>query len=181
MMLSRSTCPSLGRKWRQKLSSVLKISFYFIDICFSFRDTWKKITVTYNSKTKEDRHYEALRKKWLEVVHTRIPTGDPDIPEHVRIAKKLFRAADQVAEVGQGDPNDDDSQDSGHDSSYLESQRQYRTPSGVKFQDREKRRRLKHQLQTVDEKFKEGDIRFVYYSFPKSYSLKLLSPRCGHA
>lgn len=90
------------------------------------------------------------------MVHTRIPTGDPDIPEHVRIAKKLFRVADQVAETGQGDPNDDDPLDSGQDSSYLQQQSQERTPTGTKVEDKKKRKRYRTQLQTVDEKFKEG-------------------------
>tara|TARA_R110002050_G_scaffold15759_4_gene48210 strand:- start:852 stop:1154 length:303 start_codon:yes stop_codon:yes gene_type:complete len=60
------------------------------------------------------------------------PTGNPDIPEHIRIAKKLFRVADQVAVPGQGNPDHDDPLENGQDSSYLQHQSQKRVPSGLK-------------------------------------------------
>ncbi len=111
----------------------------------------------YNNRTNEDRKADALRKKWLEQVNLKIPTGDPNIPEHVRIAKKLFRIADQAAEVGQGDPTDDiDSDDSGKDSSNLEGPSRERSATGVIVSDRKKRARFTTQLGRVDDKFSKG-------------------------
>ncbi len=125
---------------------------------FYCRESWKRIALLYNSKTGEDRKPDALRKKWLEAANSKIPTGDPDIPEHIRVAKKLFKVADQVAEVGQGDPeDDDDSDESGRDSSYLNRSTQERSPSGVKIQDRKKRTRYVAQLSNVEDKFEEGN------------------------
>lgn len=151
MAPSKNLCHTWDRKYFPLLSKILKL------ICKSnsvHRETWKKIAVVYNSRAREQRNPENLRKKWMEMVNSKIPTGDPHIPEHIRIAKRLFQTADKEAEIGQGEP-DDDLSDGGDDETLPESTRT-RTPEGVKVLDQAKRRRYTTQLEAVDSTFKQG-------------------------
>ena len=49
------------------------------------------------------RTVESLRRKYMTLHRKKAPTGDPDVPEHIALAKTVFEAIGDKASIGRGD------------------------------------------------------------------------------
>ena len=58
-------------------------------------DEWEFVANDYNKATGQNRSAEALKKKFRELRDKKIPTGDPDCPDHVRDAKRTHRMTNE--------------------------------------------------------------------------------------
>ena len=70
---------------------------------------WDRVLAEHESHFPEaGRTKESLKRKFTMLYKTRHPTGDPDIPEDVLRAKRVYEEIKKKAEVSEGEGSDDD-------------------------------------------------------------------------
>ena len=62
---------------------------------------WEAVTNKFNEQVPESRHRKVknIRNKWTALANTRMPTGNPHMPEYVRIAKRAKEQMKRDAEM----------------------------------------------------------------------------------
>ena len=69
---------------------------------------WDRVLAEHESHFPEaGRTKESLKRKFTMLYKTRHPTGDPDIPEDVLRAKRVYEEIKKKAEVSEGEGSDD--------------------------------------------------------------------------
>ncbi|KAE9030136.1 hypothetical protein PR003_g8461 [Phytophthora rubi] len=73
---------------------------------------WERLAVSFNANRHHgapEREYDSFCRKFKVLYSTRKPTGMPDLPPHIKRAKKTKQATDDKANVIElGDVDDDD-------------------------------------------------------------------------
>ena len=72
---------------------------------------WDRVRDQHNEKfSKQNRTTESLRRKFQWMAKMKIPTGDPNMPRHIRVAKRA-KATDGSTPVRDDDDDDDEEED----------------------------------------------------------------------
>ena len=66
------------------------------------KDEWEEVVRQHNQVYPE-RNLDSIRRKYQTLHRMKKPTGDPDCPEHVRLAKRVKYSIAHKADLGLGD------------------------------------------------------------------------------
>ncbi len=106
--------PPQNKNWRQPELS------YLVTLVGKYMPAtdvgWERVQAKHNRKFNTNRSASALSNKFKDLYQTKMPTGDPSMPDHIRLAKDIHR--DFVERTGgssDGGPGNGDDDEDGND------------------------------------------------------------------
>ena len=77
---------------------------------------WERVWDRHASRyPRQERTAESLRRKFQQLVRTKMPTGDPNCPPHIRFAKRIFRKIVKATDGSDGESGNGDFEDNHYD------------------------------------------------------------------